>query len=120
MSGSSVCVMVNKLGRCLLAEFDNQMESFKQLGPEPKVIDAQLTKDGHLRIYAVGEIYIYEDLSQFEGVALTLPIQLSREQKSNAAHEAPIFKSIEDVGDRFFKLLSTYVDLHSEQDGNKH
>jgi len=47
----------------------------KHFGPEPLVIDAQITKDDQqLQIYATEEIFIYENLSQFEGVALTQPI----------------------------------------------
>lgn len=40
-------------------------------GPEPLVIDAQITKDDQLQIYATEEIFIYENLGRFEGVALT-------------------------------------------------
>lgn len=49
----------------------NNLTSLKHFGPEPSVIDAQITKDDQLQIYATEEIFIYENLSRFEGVALT-------------------------------------------------
>ena len=47
------------------------LTSLKHFGPEPLVIDAQITKDDQLQIYATEEIFIYENLGRFEGVALT-------------------------------------------------
>ena len=62
------------MGQCLLVEMQNNLTSLKHFGPEPLVIDAQITKDDQLQIYATEEIFIYENLSRFEGVALTEPI----------------------------------------------
>jgi tricorn protease-like protein len=77
-----VCVIPNKRGQCLVVEVQNDLQSLKNLGPDPLVIDAQITKDKRLIIYAVGEVFEYEDLSRFEGVAITKPTLLSLKQQT--------------------------------------
>lgn len=75
-SGTSVCVILNKLGNCLLVEVDkkSKLKSFKKFGPSPAVIDTQLTsRSKSLLIFATGEIYTYNDLSEFLGVVVTNP-----------------------------------------------